>query len=510
MVKRYMKISWAILLLAATLAAQDEADRLGRTTPKTSFLGFLRSAHEGSYDKAAEYLQLKSSLKSGEKEEIARQFEVVLDRGYEGKIHEISSQPEGNVQDGMAPDRENVGILVGREQTAPVVLVRVTQGGRQLWLFSAETVAMAPQFFSEFGFPAIEQLLPRVMIETHVFEMPLWVFVAIFAMIPLSFGLAWAFLWLFLRALPAAWNMVRRPNTPLVLFLGLLLHSGISRMLGMPLMYRIWYERVLTILWLVLFVWLTFGLIGYIDRRVREYLTRNNLSSTQSLLQLGRRLFQVLVVLGAFLVGMRSFGYDITAILAGLGIGGLAVAFAAQKTLENVFGGLTLLSDQSIRVGDTCQVGDALGTVEDIGLRATRFRTVQRSTLYIPNGQLATMNIENLGQRDRILFRHTVGVKYGISPNQMRALLDDLRKLLADDERVAQDAQRVRFLKYGAYSLDIDVFAQILTNDFVLFLEIQEDLLLKIMDVVSRHETDFAFPTQTLHFESTSDSSQTT
>jgi MscS family membrane protein len=160
-----------------------------------------------------------------------------------------------------------------------------------------------------------------------------------------------------------------------------------------------------------------------------------------------------------------------------------------------------MLSDQSIRVGDACQFGTTVATVEEIGLRATRFRTVQRSVLYIPNGQLATMNVENLGQRDKILFKHVIPVKYGLKPDEMEKLLADLTALLEGDERLDAEARRVHLLRFGAYSLEIELFAFVLTNDWVEFLGIQEDLLLKIMRIVDKHGSDFALPSQTLYVE---------
>jgi MscS family membrane protein len=503
MVKKLLALLLLALPVSAQEAAPDSTDQLGRTTPKTSFLGFLRHAHAGNYDQAADYLDLSKTLSPEQRAEIARKLEVVLDRGYEGKIEDISTRSE-------APPgtREVVGVIVGREQTAPVTMIRRERDGRPVWLFSRETVALAPQFFTEFGFPAIEAILPRQLIETHFLDMPVWSFLAILLAFPVCLLLAWALNWVLLRLLPASWNFARRPHPSLVIFLGLILHSGAARFFGLPLIYRVWYGRVLTVLWIALVAWAIFSLISHADRRIRDHLAAKNLTSAQSLLQLGRRLLKVLVLLGALLAGLRSFGYDITAVLAGLGIGGLAIAFAAQKTLENVFGGLTLLSDQSIRVGDACQINGALGVVEDIGLRATRFRTIQRSLLYVPNGQLATMNIENLGQRDRILFRHTVGVTYRTSPAQMRALLEALRHLLSTHEMVAQDAQRVRFISFGASSLNIEVFAQILTNDFLQFLAIQEELMLQIMDIVAAHGCSFAFPSQSLYIESISGDAQ--
>lgn len=482
-------------------AAATPLDRLGRTTPKTSFLGLLRAAHQGNFARAIRYIQFPPQMTESEKLEASRQLVFILDRGYVGNLDSISAKPEGSPDDGLAGDRESVGAIFGGDQSTQVQMVRVTENGQLVWLISRETVDLLPQLFPDFGFPAIESRLPKALLEIHLFSMPLWVLLAILAFLPMAYGLAWWICRLGLRLIPASLTAATRPSMPAVLFVALFLHHNFARLLGLPLLYRVWYSRVLVILGVAAGVWAIFGIIGHLDERARAYLARNQRASTQAVLQLSRRILQIFVVLGAVLVALRALGYDITAALAGLGIGGIAIAFAAQKTLENVFGGLTLLSDESIRAGDTCLFGTTTATVEDIGLRATRFRTLQRSVLYIPNGQLATMNIENMGQRDKILFRHTIGVKYGLEPEELKGLLRDLRLLFANDERIDDESARVRFLKFGAYSLDLELFAFVKTNDWPLFLEIQEELLLRVMEIVRKHDSDFALPSQTLYVE---------
>lgn len=497
-----MRLAALVFGLAALVWGQSGAvDRLGRTTPKSSFMGFLKSAHDGDFRRATRYLQYPAEVSDGQRVELARQLLFILDRGYLGRLDSLSSKPEGTFDDGLPADRESVGLILDSEQSTPVTMVRANENGQLVWLISRDTVEAVPQLFPEFGFPGVEQWLPKPLVELHFLSMPLWVLLGILIAFPLALAVSYGLCWLFLKAIPERWWTATKPSLAAVVFVGLILHNFASRVLGLPLLYRVWYTRVLTLLWLFVIVWAVFGVIRHLDKRAREYLLANQLSSTQSMLQLGRRLLQALVLMLAVLAGMRAFGYDITAALAGLGIGGLAVAFAAQKTLENVFGGLTLLGDGSIRVGDSVKFAATTGTVEDIGLRATRFRTVERSVLYVPNGQLAAMNIENLGQRDKILFRHTVGVKTGLSPAGMRDLLASLEELLQKDERVGTEGRRVRFQKIGAYSFDIELFAFILTNQWEDFLAIQQELLLQVMEIVRRHDTDFAFPSQTLYVE---------
>jgi MscS family membrane protein len=199
------------------------------------------------------------------------------------------------------------------------------------------------------------------------------------------------------------------------------------------------------------------------------------------------------------LAGLDSFGFDVTALLAGLGIGGLAVALALQKTLENLFGGATLIADRPVQVGDFCRFGDKVGTVEEIGLRSTRVRTLDRTVVTIPNADFSTMQLENFARRDRIWYHPTLGLRYETTPEQLRYVLVEIRKLFYSHPRVDPEPARVRFTGFGAYSLDLEVFAYVRVTDYGEYLEVAEDLNLRIMDVVTQAGTGFAFPSQTLY-----------
>ena len=175
------------------------------------------------------------------------------------------------------------------------------------------------------------------------------------------------------------------------------------------------------------------------------------------------------------------------------------MALAAQKTLENFFGGIMIIWDQPVRVGDFGKIGDVSGVVEDIGLRSTRLRTQERTVVSIPNGQTAAVNVENFGVRDRILFRPTIGLRYETGPEQLRYVLAEIRRLLYEHPMVETQSARARFVRFGSSSLDLEIFAYVLTNDFTRFLEIQEDLLLRIMDVVEAGGTGMAFSSSTTY-----------
>ncbi len=214
---------------------------------------------------------------------------------------------------------------------------------------------------------------------------------------------------------------------------------------------------------------------------------------------LGRRLFKGVALAIALLAGLAVFGVDLTATLAGLGIGGVALAFASQKTLENVFSGILVLSDRSIVVGDVCQIGQYTGEVVDVGLRSMQLRTVKRTVVYVPNGTLATMEVENLTRRDKFLFNPIVGLRYETTLEQLQRVTTDIRESLMTDVRVENATLRVRFVRFGAYSLDVEVFAYVNAADYPAFLGVQEELLMRIMGIVKYAGTGFAFPSQTMY-----------
>jgi MscS family membrane protein len=228
-------------------------------------------------------------------------------------------------------------------------------------------------------------------------------------------------------------------------------------------------------------------------------LARTSVVLANSVFLLGGRALKVVFLILLLLLVLQSFGVNVSAAWAGIGIGSIALGLGAQKTLENLFGGISLLSDQAFQVGDFCKVADQTGTVEDIGLRSTRIRTVDRTVVTIPNGALSNANLENISRRDKILFRPTLGLRYETSADQLRFLLAEIRKLLYQHPKVESSTGRVRLVRFGQSSIDLEVFAYILTSDYPEFLAIQEDLLLRIMELVEKSGTGLAFPSQTLY-----------
>ncbi len=214
------------------------------------------------------------------------------------------------------------------------------------------------------------------------------------------------------------------------------------------------------------------------------------------LVRLGFRLLTFVLVAWLAVVGADYLGIPVTPLIAGIGVGGLAVALAAQHTLENLIAGLVLFADKPVRVGEHCRFGDKQGTVEQIGLRSTRIRALDRTMITIPNAEFAKQHLINFSKRDRIQLRTLLQLRYETTPDQLRYVLVRLRELLQSHPQIHDEGARVRFVAYGACSLDIELHAFALTSDWPTFLTIQEDVLLRIMDLVGEAGASFAFPAQ--------------
>ena len=218
------------------------------------------------------------------------------------------------------------------------------------------------------------------------------------------------------------------------------------------------------------------------------------------LIRICTRLLGIIAGAGLLAMGADRLGIPVFGIVAGLGVGGLAIALAAQSTVENLIGGLSLFADKSIRVGDFCRCGTDEGTVETIGIRSTWIRGADRTLTTIPNAALSKMSVVNFGRRDQTMMKAVLGVRYETTPEQLRYLLVKLRELLLSHPGLHPESARARFVGFGASSLDIEVFAYVKTTVRAEFLAIQEDVWLRVMDMVEQSGTGFAFPSQTLYF----------
>ncbi|MGB6386485.1 MAG: mechanosensitive ion channel family protein [Terriglobales bacterium] len=489
-------------------SAPASSDQLGRDTPSGTVLGFLQAAQNGNYKGAADFLQMSAAHRQSQGPELAEKLKVLMDRSFVGRLGRLSTRPEGAPEFGTT-DQQTIGVFSNGDTDIPVVLIRTADpNSGKIWLFSSDTLSKVPELYDNLEAHQVESKLPESLVRNVFLGMPLWQWLALFAAIPLAIVIGWAVvlllaiprrLWLKFRNRPNL-HSYSRMSTPLLVSFSALAHRIISGYLGLPLLTRLYYHRIIAVLISIGFFWFLLRVTTLTMQRLRIHAISAGRIGTGTLMVLGERLLKALVVIVALLAILDIVGFNLTTVLAGLGIGGIAIAFAAQKTLENLFGGISVLADEVVRVGDSCRFGDRIGTVEDISLRSTRIRTNERTELSIPNGALATMNIENLTRRDKILFNPTLGIRCETSADQLRYLLAEVRRMLYEHPKVESDTARIRFASFDSSALNLDIFSYVLTRDFAEFTAIREDLLLRIMDIVEKSGTGFAFPSQTLYF----------
>jgi len=495
----------------AGVPAADRAD-LGETVPRGAAREFLSLARRGDYEAAARLLDL-SAVPPAEQAErgprLARELHIVLDRTLWIDLDALSDLPEGLEDDGLPPGRDHLGTISARGGPADLQLARIrSAGGGQVWRVSASTVKRIPELYTKHGYPRFVDRLPHEFIDWGVFGTDLWQWIGLIALAPAAWLLAFLVAWVILRF---ARFFARRTTTVLddriiesvhrplrfTATLYLFLAGSYWLRLDVPVQaVLVSVSRGLTIL---LVTWVCLRLVDILTRAARERMVREERRAAVSVLDLGCRVAKVLIVAIGLLGLLQNLGFNVSGIMAGLGLGGVALAFAAQKTVENLFGGVSLSLDQPIRVGDFCRYGSGMGTVEDVGLRSTRIRTLERTVVSVPNGQLAAIELENFADRDRFRVFATIGVRYESSPDQVRRLVGRIRETLAAHPKVVQDPLRVRFVGFGASSLDIEIHTYVGTRDVEEFYAVREELFLRIMDLVAETGTGFAFPSQTLY-----------
>ena len=487
-------------------------DDFDRGTPRGSVKGFLSAARESDWERAAHYLNL-SPVPARRRDErgpqLARELKIVLDRKLWVDVDALSPDPEGIRDDGLPRRRDRVGVIDAREGKVDVLLDRVARNdGALIWKISPKTVARIPELYAEFGDGPLGELLPPVFFEIQLLDVQLWQWIGLL----LAILLAWISSYAAARivtglARPLAARSATRIDDQLIDAIAspLRLASGVGifAVLLLPLNLAVpahrFFSNLATAGAIVAATWFVLRLIDVVVEFLETRLRQRGQAPAVAFVPLGRRTVKIVVAALAVLAGLDIFGFDVTALIAGLGIGGLAVALGLQKTLENLFGGATLIADRPVQVGDFCRFGEKLGTIEDIGIRSTRVRTLDRTVVTIPNAEFSALQLENFAKRDKIWFHPRIGLRYETTPDQLRYVLVEVRRMLYAHPRVDPDPARIRFVEFGAYSLDLEIFAYVRATDYGEYLEVAEDLNLRIMDIVAASGTGFAFPSSTTY-----------
>lgn len=503
---------------SAAAQGAKSTDPLGRDTPRGTLTGFMEAAQKGHIDRAAEYLQLPRQETEIDTTRVVDDLKTLLNHAYVGRLSSVSDNPELTYDPQLESNHERAGEFSVDGTELPLLVVRVPDGNNgHLWLVSWTTLSKTEDLANDARSHEIEHSLPRFLVHNAVLSIPLWVWGAFLLLVPLALlvGVAAVALARVPARLLAAihhqaaksevWDNIRGP---VLVFATAGAHAVGMRLITVPLLFREYYLKVQGTALLFAVAWLLWDFVSVSTRRTLRAMTSPEDRGTLSLTLLLHRMLKIGIATAALFGVLWFAGVNLSAALAGVGIGGIALALAAQKTIENLFGGISILTDRVMRVGDLCRVGDTIGTVEDIGLRSTRIRTFERGLISVPNGALSATNIENLSARDKMRIFCKLGLRCETSRAQLEAVLAKVNAMLGAHSRIEHSTAWIRLARLADSSLELEMQAYVMTHDYDEFTAVREDILMRVMDIVAGCGTSLAFPSQTVYLAQDTTQSQ--
>jgi MscS family membrane protein len=484
------------LVYGQTPAAQpaEVRDPFGRTTPQSAVLQFLEACHSRDYSKATYYLDLRKMLpanRSKDGPELATQLEDLLD-DTPFDIATLSRAPEGDQADGLGSQFEHLDTFNVNGKSLEMKLERVElKPGLLVWLVSSDSVAMIPAAHGLVAETPFEKRLPQPLVTWEILDTPVWRWIALLLLAAAAWVVSKLIARLTVRLLRPILNAPELSG-PIELCLGVALFRAGMEFAPPSTLPRLFIERALGFGFSMGLAWALAVLVDHGAERWHSKLDPRVQAVSYSVLPLGRQIVKLTIFLIALLSVISAWGYNTSTILAGLGVGGLAVALAAQKTIENLFGGVSVIGDRPVLVGDVCRFGDRTGTIMHIGLRSTRLRTPERTIISVPNGQFSTMSLENISGRDKIWFHPTLNLRRDTTHDQLSKVLASLREILAGNGKIELGEMPVRLVAMTSSSLDVEVAVYVKTANYNEFLAMQQDLLLAMLKAIEAAGTALA------------------
>jgi MscS family membrane protein len=489
-----MALALAALGSAQTPAAK--ADSLGRDNPQSSVTGFLEACQNRDYGKASEYLDLRSMTPQNRAQlgpVLAKDLEGILNSDPDFSVLRLSHSSEGDLADDADVNRERIASI--EQKGVPVTLemerTPLSPGGPPVWLFSRDTVQAIPKLAGFVTPPAIARYLPPFFSSVQIVETPLWKWLALILAAFLLVALSRQFdrlLTVVLRIAAARLHSAAAGYIPWLqaivkpfrVMLSLMVFRLALEVVGPAALARLYIGRLAEALLVWSIAWCLIRLVGLFLGRVEAKLDPRQRYASRSILHLGRRTASATIVVLAILLVLSNWGYNTATLLAGLGVGGIAVALAAQQTIANVFGGVSIIGDDPVGIGEFGKFGDLIGTLEDIGMRSTKIRTLNRTVVSVPNSSFAGYNLENYSSRDKILFNPTIAIKRSTPEEQVRQLVAALRQMSTANKTVEIVPTPVRVTGLAPAALNIEIFCYVRTPDIDEFYTLQGELFLEI------------------------------
>ncbi|MCW5783817.1 MAG: mechanosensitive ion channel family protein [Nitrospirales bacterium] len=484
-------------------------DELNRGVPRTMVQGFFLAIRQRDFQRASQYLDLRNLPEAVQKipgSELARALRIVLARTHWIDLDKLSLDPAGRRKDGLPPYRDRIGQIKGKSKTFDILLQKVPRGdGVAIWKFSNKTVAQVPEMYAVFAQTFWDEVLPPWFFEVRVLELYLGEWVGGISLILIAFLGAVSLtapLYYWMRrqdGLILLTQLLDFFQTPFRLVLWMLIARQLVAIWQLSLVGQAVYQAKIGMF--IIFTWFAMRAIDFSFVRLGFRMKKKGQPGWAVLLPTLGNVLKMVLALVVLIFWLDNIGVKVTTLVAGLGIGGLAVALAAQKSLENVFGAITLYVSHPVKVGDFCRFGESCGTIEEIGMRATKVRTHDSTIINVPNAEFSSMQIENFSLREHMWYHPKIRLRSSTTPDQIRYVLVEVRKMFYSHPKVLPSPARIRFEGFGEHSLDLQVFAFLDVTDPDNFTEVAEDLNLRIMDIITKSGTELALPAQTLYVQ---------
>lgn len=484
-------------------------DEYNRGVPRSSFKGFNNAANEKDYALASEYLDLRNLPKGvrnigGAK--LAEMLRDILNRSLWVDSEMLSDHPDGYADDGLPSYRDLLGQIEAGNKTYNLLLQKVPRGdGVHIWKISNKTVAVIPKLHELLGYGLFGDALDAVIPDIEIFGTKLWQWVGLVIILVGAYFVA-----LILTGLAAP--IVRRnipPDKakkvipfikgPLRFLVWILLAWSMEGHLSPTVTLKMLMKGGTLIL--IAFSWALIWIFDFYIDFLRQKFEDQDRSGALVLLKPTRTIVRILIVVIAFLAWLDNIGFQVTTLLAGLGVGGIAIALAAQAILADFIAAIIILMAQPVRVGDFCHFGNTWGVVEDIGLRATRIRTLDNTVVSVPNAEFSKQHIENYTLREKVWFHPKIKLPYETSKEQIEEIVSGIEKMLREHPEVLDEPIQVYFTEIGDYSHNIDVFSYVATGDYGKYKKIAHELNTAIMEIVEKAGARLALPSRKMYVE---------
>ncbi len=494
--------------VAESAAPQDS---FGRDTPRSTMQNFVKALSDKDVELTQKYLDAEFVKKQKDSEAMIHTLRIALDTG--GRLQSdllISDKPEGDLADKLPSDVEKVGTIELGSDTIDLLLTKkMDKNNVVYWQISKDTLSKLPKDLKENRATLADNLGLTFLSDRYFFEHKLSDVLSLMVLIAIGLSILWGALWVLWGVCAFAYPKLRGkpfgiPSKALLPLAVVILSSMLPEMMvqvGIPVTLRSAVTRGIEVVAWLAMAWLVLRIIDVVFGRAEANSLKRKRPEQVSILNLLRKIAKAFMLILAVIIIFGNLGFDLTTGIAALGVGGLALAFGAQKTVENLIGSVVVVADRPVHVGDYCRFGTMEGTVIDIGIRSSRIRTLNRTIVTVPNGEFSAMQIENYTARDMFYFYHFLYLKRSASPNEIGRLVHELQLFLENHVYVNDEWTLVRISELRQDCFVIEMRCYLNASDVTVFYKKQSELLIELLNEVAKYDVEHALPSQEIQIK---------